>query len=325
MRALFPILTLACATPAIADVPQAVNAHILPGYAAFADATSALSDMAMGTCDRVLIQPAWNAAYDAWLGIAHIRLGPVEEDGRALAISFWPDPKGLGAKQQTAMIAASDPMGLDPTAFAEASVAVRGLTALERLLYAEAPLTGNYPCTLLATTAADLAQTARDIEAGWQSDFAETLLTAGTTGNPRFLSELEARQALFTQLVTGIEFVKDARIARPLGTFDAPRPDRAEARASGRAVTNIVASLTALRAYALALDPAASRTSAAFDRAITAAKVIPDPTLASITGPQIWLKLDILRGEVQALQDTAISEIGASLGVGVGFNAADGD
>ncbi len=323
MRAL--ILTLLLSSPAVADVPQAVNDHILPGYAAFSGATAALSDMAMGTCDAAMLQPAWQSAFDAWLGIAHIRLGPVEEDGRALAIAFWPDPKGLGAKQQAAMMASADPMGLDPVAFADASVAVRGLTALERLLYPEAPLTGDYACTLLATTAADLAQTARDIEAGWQGGFAETVLTAGLAGNARFLSETEAKQALFTQLITGIEFIKDARIGRPLGTFDAPRPDRAEARASGRAQANILASLTALRAYALTLDPGATRTAAAFDRALMAARVMPDPTLASITDPQVWLKLDILRGEVQVLQDTAIDEIGRALGVGVGFNAADGD
>jgi uncharacterized protein len=319
------ILSLVLATPALGDVPKAVNAHILPGYAAFADATAALSDMAMGTCDATLLQPAWNAANDAWLGIAHIRLGPVEDDGRALAIAFWPDPKGLGAKQQNAMIAAEDPMGLDPVRFAEASVAVRGLTALERLLYPETPLTGDYPCTLLATTAADLAKTARAIEAGWQGDFANTMLTAGQPGNTRFLSEVEAKQALFTQLITGIEFIKDARIARPLGTFETPRPERAEARPSGRALHNITTSLVALRAYALALDPTATRTIAAFDRALAAATAIPDPTLASITDPQVWLKLDILRGAVQALQDSATTEIGTALGVGIGFNAADGD
>ena len=83
--------------------------------------------------------------------------------------------------------------------------------------------------------------------------------------------------------------------------------------------------LLALRAYAVTLDPAASRTTAAFDRAIDAARAIADPTLANVNDPQIWLKLDILRGEVERLQQTAVDEIGTSLGVSVGFNAADGD
>jgi uncharacterized protein len=321
----FLIVLLLAATPARADVQTAVADHVLPGYAAFSAATGALADMAAQTCDTTLLQPAWNAAFDAWLGIAHVRIGPVEEDGRSLAIAFWPDPKGIGAKQQTAMIANADPMGLDPVAFRDASVAVRGLTAMERLLYPEAPLAGDYSCALMATTAADLAQIARDVEAGWQAAFATDLLTAGQPGNARFLSETEARQAMFTQLVTGIEFVKDMRIGRPLGTFDSPRPDRAEAQASGRAQRNIVLSLQALRGYAAVLDPTAQNTLRAFDRAIATAMALRDPTLANVANPAGRLKLEILGQQVQALQDTAITEIGGALGVGVGFNAADGD
>ncbi len=324
MRAMI-LAGLLLATPALADVPTAVTDHILPGYANFTETAAGLAMMAETTCAPDQLRPAWNAAFDAWLGIAHIRLGPVEDEGRALAIAFWPDPKGMGAKQQAAMIAGMDPMGLDPVAFRQASVAVRGLMAMERLLYPEAPLTGDYPCALMATTAADLAQTARDVQAGWEGGFADAVLTAGADGNTRFLSEVEARQALFTQLITGIEFVKESRIARPLGTFDAPRPDRAEAKASGRAGRNIVLSLTALRDYAAALDPDAVTTLAAFDRAIASAAALPDPTLAGITDPAAWLKLEILGQQVQAAQDAAVTEIGDALGVGVGFNAADGD
>jgi uncharacterized protein len=319
------IAVLLSTAPAHADVQTAVTDHILPGYAAFSAATGALAQMATQSCEPEMLRPAWNAAYDAWLGIAHIRLGPVEDDGRSLAIAFWPDPKGIGAKQQAAMIASADPMGLDPAAFREASVAVRGLTALERLLYPQTPLEGDYPCQLMATTAADLARTAREVEAAWQMDFTDAVLTPGVAGNTRFLSDTEVRQAMFTQLVTGIEFVKDARIGRPLGTFDAPRPERAEAVASGRAGRNIVASLTALRAYARALDPDVRRTADAFDLAIGSASALPDATLAGITDPAVWLKLEILGQQVQAIQDAALDEIGTSLAVGVGFNAADGD
>jgi uncharacterized protein len=323
MRAL--LLTLALATPALADVPEAVNTHILPGYAAFTAATAALSDMAMGTCDPILIQPAWNAAFDAWLGIAHMNTGPVVTDGRNLAIAFWPDPKGIGARQQAAMIAQKDPIGLDPVAFRDASVAVRGLTGLERLLYPEVPFAGEYHCILLATTAADLAQMARDIEAEWRMTYANDVLTAGQAGNTTFLTETEAKQALFTQVVAGLEFIRGKRIERPLGTFDAPRPDRAEARPSGRAQRNIVLSLRALRAYTAVLDPSATRTLAAFDQAIALAVALPDPTLANVDDPQGWLKLDILRERVTVIEAAVIDEIGASLGVSVGFNAGDGD
>jgi uncharacterized protein len=316
-------LLLCLATPAVADLSEALDAHILPGYSTFTQATEALS--AAADTDCTALRPAFNATFDAWLGVAHLRLGPAETKGRALAIAFWPDPKGIGTRQQNAMIAAEDPTALDPATFAEASVATRGLFALERLLYPEEPLQGDYPCILIRATAQDLMHMARDIEADWQANFATAILTAGQPGNTVFLSETEARQALFTQLITGIEFVKDARVGRPLGTFDKPRPERAESQRSGRTQRNIVLSLTSLRGYAVALDPNATETRAAFDRAIAAAKALSDPTLSDITDPQAWLKLDILRQSIQVVQDAAIAEIGTSLNVSVGFNAADGD
>ena len=323
MRILALILCLA--TPAFADVPKAVSTVILTGYASFTKATAALAAAADATCDAASLRPAWNAAFDAWLGVSFITIGPAETKGRSLAIAFWPDPKGTGARQQAAMIATQDPAALDAGNFSEISVAARGLFGLERLLYPETPLQGDYPCTLIRATATDLAQMARAIEGDWQSDFATAVLTAGTADNTQYLSETEAKQALFTQLITGLEFVKGTRIGRPLGTFDKPTPDRAEAHASGRPQRNIVLSLTALRAYSAALAPDASQTLAAFDRAIATAKGLSDPTLADITDPQAWLKLQILQQQVQVVDELAVTEVGKILQVGVGFNAADGD
>ena len=59
------------------------------------------------------------------MGVEHLHLGPAEEDGRSLAILFWPDPKGLGAKAQTALLA-SDPAALTMEASAMAQVPLAG-------------------------------------------------------------------------------------------------------------------------------------------------------------------------------------------------------
>ncbi len=155
--------------------------------------------------------------------------------------------------------------------------------------------------------------------------FGDLMLTAGQPGNPRFLTPDEATQALFTQLVTGLDQIADRRIGRPLGTFDTPRPDLAEARASARSLRNIRLSLAALRDLARHLAPDSARTLAALDRAIGQASALDDPTLAGIADPQGWLKLQILQQSVRAARDTAITEIGPALGVTVGFNSADGD
>lgn len=318
IRPALALCLLALATPARADVAEAVRDVILPGYARFTQATADLA--ALGTCDPVPLRAGWNAAFDAWLGVAHLRLGPVEDEGRVLAIAFWPDPKGIGPKQTAALLREADPAKLAPDHIAEQSVAVRGLFGLERLLYPAEPLTGDYPCALAHALADDLARMAADTEAGWTGGFADQLLTPGA--GQRYLNQTEARQALLTVLITGLEFSADTRIGRPKGSFDKPRPERAEARASGRSIRNVTLSLQALRELAHALHGDIPQTEAAFQRALTDAEKA-DP--AQVGNPQAWLKADILAQDIHAIRDAAMIEIAPALGASVGFNAADGD
>ena len=134
MRAALTAIALLLPFPAVADVADVVRDHILPGYDRFAEATEALALRAAETCDAKALAPAYHAAFDAWMGVQHLHLGPAEDDGRNLAIAFWPDPKGLGRKAQLALLT-GDPAKLEPDAFAEQSVAARGLSGLERLLW----------------------------------------------------------------------------------------------------------------------------------------------------------------------------------------------
>jgi predicted lipoprotein len=311
-------LTLFLTTPVVADTAAVVNDHIRPGFTAFADAASALA--ALETCDPATLRPAFHAAYDAWMQVAHLPLGPAEEDGRGLAVLYWPDPKGSGWKAQRALLSGPAPT---PEAMAQQSVAARGLPALERLLYPAEPLDPD-PCPLIMATADDMAATAAALDRDWEP-YADLLLTAGQPGNSRFLKPGEATQALFTQLATGLETLADRRIGRPLGTFDKPHPELAEARASARSLRNVTLSLAALRDLAQGLNPNSPKTLAAFDHALQLANAFEDPTLDGIADPQLWLKLEILQQAVRTIRDTAIAEIGPALGVGLGFNSQDGD
>ena len=83
---LIAFLTL-LATPALADFPETVRDHILPGYVAFATAADGLAATAAQDCSTAAVRPASNAAFDAWLGVEPVRFGPVEENGIGLAIA----------------------------------------------------------------------------------------------------------------------------------------------------------------------------------------------------------------------------------------------
>jgi uncharacterized protein len=318
MRAL--LLSVLLATTAGADTTTVVQSHIRPGYAAFDDAAERLA--AVDSCNPEDLRPAFQDTYDAWMKVEHLHVGPAEEEGRSLSVLFWPDPKGLGAKAQAALLKA-DPATLTMEAMAQQSVAARGLAGLERLLYPAEALPGD-PCALIEATANDLARTAEVLAQDW-GPYGDLLLSAGEPGNDRYLKPEEATQALFTQLATGLDFIADRRIGRPLGTFDKPRPDLAEGRASGRSLANITQSLIALRDLSQSLSPESMKTLAAFDHAIKLAQAFTDPTFDTISDPQAWLKLEILQQAVRTTHDTAVAELGPALGVELGFNAQDGD
>lgn len=166
---------------------------------------------------------------------------------------------------------------------------------------------------------------AAEIDQGWREDFARTLLSAGQPGNTRFLTPDEASQALFTQLMTGFEFTADQRLGRPLGTFDRPRPERAEARASARSQRNVELSLQALLAFGQALAGPLPETRANVEQALAGAAALNDPDFSGFAKPQGHVRAEALQGLVRRAQDSAGAEAGAALGVEIGFNSADGD
>lgn len=326
------ILALAClalpvlGAPAQADVTRAIDTYILPGYGAFARETADLAQVAPG-CDPAAIRPAWQDAFDAWMGVSHLRLGPIEEQGRALIVAFWPDKRGATRGALAGLVRDADPIIDTAEGVAELSVAARGLFALEYLLYDPefTPPTG-YSCDVIAALSADLARIAETVERAWRAEFAQTLRSAGDAGNTTYLDAREARQALYTALLSGLEFTADQRLGRPLGSFDRPRPKRAEAWRAGRSLRNIRLSLKALRDLARALsDQPIPQTEAAFEHAIARADLLDDPGLSGVADPQERLRIEVLQQAVQAVRDAVRAEMGPALGVSAGFNAADGD
>ncbi|MEM9792693.1 MAG: imelysin family protein [Pseudomonadota bacterium] len=310
--------------PAMADVSSAVSKHVLPGYVRLVDATNDLAATAAQDCTPGSLRPSFHTAYDAWIAISHVQFGPIEDQGLSLAMAFWPDPKDSTGKGLARLTAAADTIVDDPAGFGEVSAAAQGFTALERMLYEPQP-DAAYACRLTRAIATGLAQKSGLLATGW-SDFADVLATAGADGNQRFQSPVEAQRAFYTALSTGLEFLHDQRLGRPLGTFDRPRPRRAEARRSERTLRHIILSLDALEDLALHLSAGdLTRTKAAFADARSRAEDLDDPILAGVADPASRFRVEVLQQAVRAVQVAVIDEIGAPLGISAGFNALDGD
>lgn len=114
---------------------------------------------------------AYIDALDAWVSVSHLRFGPSEQDDRALALAFWPNPRGSTPKGLSAFMGAEDPAVAGPDEFATVSVAARGLYALEYLLFdPQVSSTENpaYRCSLIQAVTNNISSNAEAILAGWQ-------------------------------------------------------------------------------------------------------------------------------------------------------------
>ena len=311
---------------------DAVNNHVLPGYDLLAEQSQALAAVARDDCNATspALRVAYGEAFDAWLGVSHMRFGPSERDDRAFGLAFWPDSRSVTPKTLSALIASEDDIALNPDDYADVSIAARGFYALEFLLYDDAITQAGsdaYRCTLIQTVTADIATTTAAISAEWHESYADQLLNPSDAGT--YHTEEEAAQELFKAVSTGLEFVADTRLGRPLGTFDRPRPKRAEAWRSGRSARHVKVSLTALRDLALRLsggDAALTdHMTAAFDQALRRVEGGTDPVFASVADPMGRFEVEVLQQNVNAIRTVVRDELGPKLGVIAGFNALDGD
>ncbi len=313
-------------------VAAALDRHILPGYARLTEETEDLAQAAEAGCaaDDPGLRTAFHDAFDAWMGVSHLTFGPAEEENRLFALAFWPDARGMTPRGLMGLIEASDPVAENAEEFATVSVAARGFHAIEFLLYDErisAAGDAAYRCALVQAVSRDIHATATDLRAAWEERFAGLMRTAGE--NDRFRSPDEALRTLFGALDQGLEFTADLRLGRPLGTFDRPRPQMAEARRSGRSLAHVALSLEALEDLALILARDLPETHDALQEAFAIAReragTLDDPVLAGVGDPQGRIRVEVLQQRVAEIRDLARAELGPALGVAAGFNSLDGD
>ena len=327
------IILTACFTllglPALADIDAVIDDHIIKHHTAFAQSTAALEFAAKEDCTPVAVIPAYHTAFDAWVAVSHIRFGPIEDQGEGLAVAFWPDKKGMIPKTLSRMISAQDPAVHDRKAFSEYSVAARGFFALEQMLF-DPKFSDydkdSYSCALTQAITVDLTRIAAQTREGWVKGYATTLRTAGEPGNLVFLTDKEGAQALYTNMLAGLEYIHSQRLGRPLGSFEKPRPKRAEAWRSLRSLRNIIVSLESLQEMAEMLaDGEASETMEAFDATIGYARTLDDHVFENLNETSAKFQLGSLQELVAVVHEAAAAEIGSYLNVGAGFNALDGD
>lgn len=313
-------------------VALAVSDHVLPAVAAFEQSAEHLNETAQADCSAAsdALRAGFHAAFDDWARMSHLRFGPTEDEDRAFAIAFWPDSRGKTPKALAGLLAGDTATLEDADAFGQVSIAARGLYAFEFLLFDDTTMTTGSDaarCALVRAIARDVAANAAAIAGAWRGGYAEELTEPGD--GRRYRSDSEAAQELFKALSTGLQFTADARLGRPLGSFDRPRPNRAELYRSGRSLRQVRLSLESTRELALILAAGApelvERLDRTYARALHQVDALDDPALAGVSSPQSRLRIEALQQSVNDIRGIVAEELGPVLGVAAGFNSLDGD
>jgi predicted lipoprotein len=323
---------------------------IRPGYAAFADAATALDGRVQTLCDEpspealAAAKKAFAEAVKTWSRVEIFRFGPVNRKNRYGRLFYWPDPKGIGLRQIKRALAEKDESVTLADTLAGKSVALQGLPALEYLLYADgaeklahaAPEIG-FRCSFAASVAINIDRIAHAVTEGWRdgAQFTKTFLSPGPD-DPLYLAPKDVTLELFKAFTAGIELVRDQKLGRPLGTSpETARPKLAAFWRSDLTFPNMVGNLEGVRvlfatggfAEVVATESPGVEDSVLFDlnRTIDTLSAVDEPITEVVKDKALRDKLEALRVALKSARETASSMIARGAGLSFGFNASDGD
>ena len=325
-----------------------VETHALPRYERLATATGAFAAGAEAFCagpgdaGHARLREGFHDAMDAWMGVQHLRFGPVDLLMRGYRLYFWPQARGKVAEAVADLVAAGENDAALAARIGRANVAVQGLLAVEVLLYDKRYLgPGAEGCGLLTAAATNMRIMAAGILADWREGdaaFARLMATPGPD-NPYVEDHAAGTLAFFQSLHDSLQLIYDVSLKPVIGeSAQQVRQVLAESRLSGRSQRNIVVTLEALQALydgegsaglgalAAAADPKLDRLMRkAFRLTLATARSIDRPVEEAAVDLSLRPQVEKLATRVRALKQIVRERLAPALGLAVGFNALDGD
>jgi len=283
----------------------------------------------------------------AWSALELLRFGPLVQGNRFERIFFWPDPRGVMLRQLRPLLQSAENV---PQDLRTHSVALQGLPALEYLLYGAGGLLaepgktqdgaqGTVPdthaarCALALAVARNLTQMAEELQVAWadRGTYARDFSAPGET-NAIYRNENETLAEVIKALSAGLRFEGEVKLRAALGA----QQDTARTRIlpfwrSDLSLSALAASVEALQAWhalaefsrqpawlAQGLERELQESTALLrQHHAQAVRMAQDPEVYQALRLAV-LKLDNARRMVD-------ENLAPALGVGLGFNALDGD
>jgi hypothetical protein len=337
------VASLLFAVPAIAApadlARQFADDFAVPRFQAVAAAahaqegawTTFCSDPAHGDVES--LKQAYRDLSDAWADVEFVRIGPAASGLRVERFNWWLDRTDAAGKALTAMLVAK-PDDLVPEKLAKGSVAGQGLPVIERLLFPVAEAAklkkkdGVQRCILGMAVSRGQSAIADQIVGDWISaDGARAALIANTAWKFSFANADEAASVMMTDLVAGLEALKDLKVAMEFHDIMNPKsPPLAEAPRSELTLRDIARNLAAIRQgvvfFLTQATPAQKvQMDKAFDDADRALKNLQDAKDNTARAAAVKQMLVVFA----ALSQTATTVLPQATGLTLGFNSLDGD
>ncbi|WP_027853484.1 imelysin family protein [Marinobacterium litorale] len=234
---------------------ETVEQDILPAYQRLAEKASTLatatSELCRSTDETHLdsVHSAFSSTLYAWQGVSAIQFGPIQFLMRNYAIQYWPDRKSIGRRQLQSVLEMPADTRFDETFFHQASVSIKGLPALERLLYNDDALSQlqgpGLNCRLASAIANNVAEMTQSVANDWQQGY-EAMLTVTPDDDEESGPVPELSINLMKSLVEPVEMIRDTKLRAVMSRGpDATYPHRAESWMSEQSLANIRANLQA--------------------------------------------------------------------------------
>jgi uncharacterized protein len=338
-------LTLLLPSTASAQTPsrQILSAYILPNTAELVHAAGRLKDSLTTQCQQPdtftpqKIKADFDRLATQWAYVEVLRFGPLVEANRFERFFMWPDTGRTGRQIQAAVTANQQDV-LDAGQLAKKSVALQGMPALEYILFQPDLKTDPaFRCAYALAIATRLDATAMDIAAGWQVEepFGKSFSTPSKTGI--YHSQREVLAETVKALVTALKFTRETKLLPALGaTPEQARFQRAYLWRSHNTFHGLSATLDAVTALYRAAgfeallkdDPNKIGSAIAFElaraqevanrlRGVEAAQAFSDPATRE--------DISYIAVLLESVHSRIAQDLAPVIGVGVGFNALDGD
>lgn len=322
-----------------------ISGHILPGYKVLAQHAEKLERSTARLCQSptqqnlVASQQQFTATLAAWQGIQHVTFGPIELLMRSYSIQFWPDKKNLTSKQLNKLLQTQDPKSLSKDAFQTASIAVKGLPAMERILFTgdvvEQIKQSPFRCQFLHSVSEYVSEQSGNTFSEWQTFKAEFDYLESEEG--LYETAQEATVDLMKAQIEPLEVIRDLKLIRPLGTKKA-KAKRLENWRSQHSLQNIQINIQSLHHMYSGMDGSNLKTlleeQGATDLAagieeqfIGLEKLlaqIPSPLYQHVHDGQVRNDLLMLAEGIEILGKSFAQSM-KLLQIQLGFNSRDGD